>query len=201
MNTARDFHAREGEPVRKKLNAFARHIFGSARLQTGRHVRVHQYQNGKSIVADLRAPGYSGAFAVSLTDRRVRVGAGVVNASEVPRIAGRPIDGREDGKQKEPPEMKLDEKPGADKRSWICLRARAESGADTPVRFVYDIAHITDPSMISGTEDETGAAHHALAIVLWSENDAPQRVAQIIYFNIRHTRDEESKRHTFKADA
>ena len=197
---ARDFHVRPGDSIARAIRALAAHILREARLTTGAGVRRHQTAEGSHIVADARSPAFGGSFTVAMRGARAcTVGHGTVNGAVVPVINGVPVDGVIQGRALPPPVLALASAPDAARRSWVCLRATPapDAAAMDGRECLYEIAHITDASLLDGRDDDMGRGHHPLAMLVWADAASVSRVVRAAYFNVRHTRDAVARVHSF----
>ena len=195
MASPERFLARDGDPVRPKLEAFVRHVLGEGVVQVDGPVRETRRDRGRSLVFEPDPVPFVGAFAVRVTSgTSVQVGAGTVNG-RTPMIGERFIDGvDEDGEsyREGPPRLDLDEGPGYRLRSWITLAVTIdpETGAMAEAQEGLQIAHRSDlPAAFEEgfAPDEDGVGHWPLAQVTWSADGARvSRVRQMIYFDQVH---------------
>jgi len=184
MIDLRDLIVRPGEPV---LPAWERLLDWAKqfRLHAGHGVRLNRTPNGTYIIADLPSPSWNHPFQVRLAEREVTVAFGTVNGL-VPRIGGRTIDGLdENGRETEPPRLRIEGGPNEDLRSWIVIDVRTggESGEldpSDPEAVVIRHARALRP-------DDKTIGRHPLAMLLWAANGRRLvRSRQITHFSLGH---------------
>ena len=190
-----DFYARPHEKVRPKLAALARYVLGQARLTSGQGVRVHQYENGKSVVADPSGPSFIPHLKVSYSgDMKITVGAGLV-AMQIPRINRVRIDGsKPDGKSVERPSLKIDAPPSGALASWVCVQVTVDPKTGVVLKeeddpSAVEIVHLHSNERFANgysPDDELFRGVHPLAMIVWRNAKQIGRLHQVVMHDLQH---------------
>lgn len=190
-----DFHAREDEPVRPKLAAFARFVIEQAVTQLS-GARILQTRHGRIVTFEPLPVAFSGSFHVSIAGRElVSVAPGLVNGA-MPIIEGVYLDGT--GLDGEPsairiPRLDCASGPGERRRSYVGIRLAFVPGStnfDPEDPYALQMVHRGDlPAGFSegGAPDEGGTAFWPVAVLRWSEDGMRiEQVRQISFFDKTH---------------
>lgn len=162
-------------------------------------LRLHQSADGNlGIVADLRPASFVGAFKVSIAGaQEVRVGLGTVEGL-TPSLRGVPLDGLDsDGRTVRVPNLKCDEGPNNELRSWAFLGVRVDLASgellgadDEDAEEAAVIAHGNDLAKRYrrgfSRDDGEGRGWLPLAMLIWKDERTLLRVVQNTYFNQTH---------------
>ena len=171
-----------GAPIRpawQRLRAWVRSL-PEVPVTSG-NVRVHRSPGQTSVVAETQPALFKGAFAVRIRAQQATMGDGLLNGM-VPTINGTPMDGVDaSGTQGPRPVLDLSSGPNARLRSWIALQVRVTDAGEIDPNdpTAVQIIHTND---LTATKDGL----HALAMLVWTDPSAINRVRQIVYFNQQH---------------
>lgn len=196
MITLDDIRAKAGDSISDKWRQLEQYI--------DQQRTAHEGMTGPGLLKDQSGEGFTyraapqadavfeGAFFVRLSGSAVTVGPGTVDGI-TPLMDGTRIDGvTSGGAAGEIPTLEITGSPNDERRSWVCVEAIRQSGADAKSMLPIDA---TDPDALiithrnSLTDEETPSdgqrAILPLAVVIWSDTRTPARVEQNVYFNQR----------------
>lgn len=139
--------------------------------------RVHYYQAGDP---------FRGRFRVQVSDREIRVGAGMVNEIYIPTIGGIDLEGRDAETEQlvDAPSLPI-EPPESDGQSFVCVSLLTD-GSGIPLIEEKDwltIEHVTDLRAERRRRPETGFQPLAR---LWWEGGSIQRFRQMVFHDLKH---------------
>lgn len=199
---AEDYVARDREPVRGKLAAFAAlvtsQLFRTVSGPGAGWVQVNRTERGIDVVVNEPPEVFRGAFWVSLVSpTAVKVGDGRVNGVR-PVVEGRYLDGTTapDGTKLDAagvPEIALGTVRPVNGRSWIVLElsdapesgALVEGDGSLSVRHVAGLTTATEGSLVNG---DLSLQRWPIAVLRWSpDGSRPERVTQLVYFDQQWT--------------
>jgi hypothetical protein len=153
--------------------------------------RVSETMHGTRVVFEPRFP-WDHPLRVSVSGRSVNVRPGYVD-DEMPTIEGIYLDGYDlDGTEKAEPifEIAKGEGPGADGRSFICLRMKYDLARRQPMEDEPDWLTITHITLLDYSRDFAGpeVAIEPLAVLYWDTTRTKiVRTAQIVHHNLKHS--------------
>jgi hypothetical protein len=151
--------------------------------------RVYETMHGTRVVFEPRFP-WDHPYRTGVTGRTVSVRPGYVG-DDMPTIEGVSLDGYDaDGVEKAAPVLTLakDDGPGADGRSYVCLRMLYDVSRRQTLDADPDwltIVHVPD---LATTRTDAGPsiAYEPLAIIYW-RGGKPDRCTQIVHHNLKHS--------------
>ena len=177
-----------GAPIRpawQRLRAWVRSL-PEVPVTSG-NVRVHRSPGQTSVVAETQPALFKGAFAVRISGLQATLGDGLLNGL-VPTINGKPMDGVDaSGAQGARPVLDLASGPNARLRSWIALKVTGSDTGEIDPNDPTAVQVIHTNDLQPGTGNQApGTGLHALAMLVWTDQSAINRVRQIVYFSQQH---------------
>lgn len=199
MITLDDIRAKAGDSISDKWRLLEQYI--------DQQRTAHEGMTGPGLLKDQSGEGFTyraapqadavfeGAFFVRLSGSAVTVGPGTVDGI-TPLMDGTRIDGvTSGGAAGEIPTLEITGSPNDERRSWVCVEAIRQSGADAKSMLPIDATDpaaliITHRASLSPSPDLRVSPSSLtgilpLAVVIWSDTRTPARVEQNVYFNQR----------------